>query len=252
MASHRLLRRSRAARFGMLRALGLKVAAFFGIRGLLRHRNRFLAQSHGLSWQFKPRLRYRTMLKGLRGIAGCLTFELDSRYWRFDHRSAAAHDLRNQPRYIHAGSDLAAAWYASRRIPVVGVVERGIDVIADRGIQSPGFAQRRVAQMFGNALTEKGGDIGRCRHVLKLRQAGEIDLLRGIAFGNRPGRRIGIGGRRVAIRLFRLVLALRPSRQKTLVVRAVFLVAHVRPFPSSGEPSGIRWPSLPARSRWRL
>ena len=75
MASHRLLRRSRAARFGMLRALGLKVAAFFGIRGLLRHRNRFLAQSHGLSWQFKPRLSYRTMLRGLRGIAGCLTFE---------------------------------------------------------------------------------------------------------------------------------------------------------------------------------
>jgi len=40
--------------------------------------------------------------------------------------------------------------------------------------------------MFGDTLAEKGGDIGRCRHVLKLRQAGEIELLRDIAFGNRP------------------------------------------------------------------
>ena len=106
--------------------------------------------------------------------------------------------------------------------------------------------------MFGDTLAEKGGDIGRCRHVLKLRQAGEIELLRDIAFGNRPGRHIGVGGRRVVIRLFRLVLALRPSRQKILVVRALLLVAHVRPLRSSGEPSGVRLPSPPVRSRWRL
>jgi len=155
MASHHLLRRSRAAHFGMLRAPDHNVAAFFGIRGLLRHRNRFFAQSHGLSWQFKLR---RIMLKGLRGIAGCLISGGDGRYHRFDRRSAA-HDLRNQPPDIHASSDLAAARYAARRIPVVGVVERRIDVIADRGIQRPGFSQRRIAQMFGDTLAEEGGDM---------------------------------------------------------------------------------------------
>src|SRR5438309_2355679 len=63
-------------------------------------------------------------------------------------RFAVAHYLRNQLRDIHAGLDLATARHASRRIPIVGVVERGIDIIADRGIQSPGSSQRSVAQML--------------------------------------------------------------------------------------------------------
>ncbi len=152
MASHHLLRRSRAAHFGMFRALGRNVAAFLGIRGLLHHRNRFLAQSHGLNRQFKPRLICCAPLKGLRGIAGCLISRGDGRRRRSDRRFTATHDLRNQTRDIHARSDLAAARYAARRIPVVGVVERRIDVIADRGIQRPGFSQRRVAEMFGDTL----------------------------------------------------------------------------------------------------
>jgi hypothetical protein len=101
MASHHLLRRSRAAHFGMLRALSHNVAAFLGIRGLLRHRNRFFAQSHGLS----PAIQAPTYVSyHAQGIARDRRLSIsgeDGRYRRFDRRSAA-HDLRNQPRDIHA------------------------------------------------------------------------------------------------------------------------------------------------------
>src|SRR5258705_7053535 len=106
--------------------------------------------------------------------------------------------------------------------------------------------------MFGNAFPKKDGDIGRLRDVLELWQAGEIELRRGIAFGSRAGRRIGLGHRRFAVRLFRLLLALRPSRKKALVVVALVRITHARPVPSSGAPPGMRWRSPPARSRLRL
>src|SRR5882757_11050664 len=170
----------------------------------------------------------------------------------FVSRFAAAHDLRNQPGDVHASSDLAAAWHASRRIPVIGIFESGIDVVADRGIQRPGFSQGGVPQMLGNAFPEKASDIGRFRNVLKLWQAGEIELLRGIAFGNWTGRRIGVGKRRLTLRRFCLALALRPAGQKALVFVAMVLAGHVRPVPSSREPPGARWRSPPARSRLRL
>src|SRR4030081_2668294 len=106
--------------------------------------------------------------------------------------------------------------------------------------------------MFGNAFAEKPGDIGRFRHVLQLRQSGEIELRRAIAFGNRLGRHIGVGNRRFMLRLLRLALALRPSRKKALVLVALVRTTHVRPVPSSGEPPGARWRSPRARSRLRL
>src|ERR1700682_4093571 len=106
--------------------------------------------------------------------------------------------------------------------------------------------------MFGNAVAEKAGDSGPIRHVLKLRQGGQIERLRNIAFGNGPGRHIGVGNRRFRLRLFRLTLALRPPRKKTLVFVARVFATHVRPVPSSPEPPGARWRSPPARSRLRL
>src|SRR6266404_1511805 len=106
--------------------------------------------------------------------------------------------------------------------------------------------------MFGNAFPEKRGDIGRLGDVLELCQAGEIELRLGIAFGSRGGRHIDIGNRRFAIRRFRLLLALRPSRKKALVPVALVRITHARPVPSSGAPPGIRWRSRPARSRLRL
>src|SRR6202171_1313026 len=106
--------------------------------------------------------------------------------------------------------------------------------------------------MFGNAFTEKRGDIGRFRHVLKPWQAGEIELRRCIVFGDRAGRHPGVGSRRFTIRPFRLLLALRPSRKKALVFVALVRTAHGRPVPSSGAPPGICWRSPPARSRLRL
>lgn len=56
---------------------------------------------------------------------------------QFGIRFAASHDLRDHPRDIHAGADLAAAGHAARRIPVVGIVEGGIDVVANGRIQRP-------------------------------------------------------------------------------------------------------------------
>src|SRR6195256_460412 len=106
--------------------------------------------------------------------------------------------------------------------------------------------------MFRNAFAEKPGDIGCFRQVLQLWQGGEIELRRGIVFGNRLGRHIGVGNRRVMLRLLRLVLALRPSGKKALVFVALVRITHVRPVPSSGEPPGARWRSPPARFRLRL
>jgi len=110
MASHHLLRRSRAAHFGMFRALGHNVATFLGIRGLFAPPKRFFAQSHGLSRQFKLRLMYCIMLKGLRGMVGCLVCEGDGRH---PEGSTADSPLPmicgNSRRDIHARSDLATA-----------------------------------------------------------------------------------------------------------------------------------------------
>src|SRR5664279_7347 len=103
--------------------------------------------------------------------------------------------------------------------------------------------------MFGNALAEKPSDICACRHLLEFQQTGEIEFRLG--FRDRLDRDNGFRGRRVAT-LFRLVLALRPSRQKSLVVAALAVVAHDRPVPSSGGPSGARARPPPARSRLRL
>ena len=61
---------------------------------------------------------------------------------------------------LDARAEFAAAGHPARRIPVIGIFERGIDVVADRGIQRPGFSQCRIAQMFGNAFAQKRGDIG--------------------------------------------------------------------------------------------
>src|SRR2546421_3748624 len=99
--------------------------------------------------------------------------------------------------------------------------------------------------MFGNAFAQKRGDIRRGGYFLQLRQAGEIELLRDIAFGNRRGRDISFGSRHVTVRLLRLLLALRPPRKKALVLKALAFVALVRtahtpPFPSLWELSGIR------------
>src|SRR5258705_7771045 len=105
--------------------------------------------------------------------------------------------------------------------------------------------------MFGNALPEKRGNIGRLGDVLELWQAGEIELRLGIAFGGRDGRHIVIGNRRFAIRRIRLLLALRPSREKAFVSVALVRTTHA-PVPSSGAPPGMRWRSRPARSRLRL
>src|SRR3981081_2937728 len=116
----------------------------------------------------------------------------------------------------------------------------------------PGCSQVRVAQVFGNAFAEKPGDIGCFRHVLQLWQGGEIELRRGIVFGNRFRRHIGVGNRRFMLRLLRVALALRPSRKKALVLVALVRIPPLRPVPSSGEPPGARWRSPPARSRLRL
>src|SRR5258706_2472253 len=106
--------------------------------------------------------------------------------------------------------------------------------------------------MFGNALPEKRGNIGRLPDVLELWQAGEIELRLGIAFGGWGGRHLGVGKRRFAIRRFRLPLALRPSRKEALVPVALVRTTHSRPVPSSGAPPGIRCGSRPARFRLRL
>src|SRR5258706_2098450 len=106
--------------------------------------------------------------------------------------------------------------------------------------------------MFGNALPEKRGNISRLGDVLELWHAGEIELRLGIAFGSRGGRHIVIRSRCFAIQPFRLLLALRPSRKKALVLVALVRTTHARPVPSSGAPPGMRWRSRPARSRLRL
>src|SRR5260370_40714873 len=97
------------------------------------------------------------MFARLRGLAH-QPFAGLSRCRSFMRRFAAAHDLRNQPGDIHAGSDLAAARDASRRVPVIGIFERGIDVVANRRIRTPGFSRAGVTQWFGNAFPEKRGE----------------------------------------------------------------------------------------------
>src|SRR5258708_19654223 len=90
--------------------------------------------------------------------------------------------------------------------------------------------------MFGNALPEKGGDIGRLRDILELWQAGEIELRLGIAFGGRGGRHLGVGKRRFAIPRFPPPLSFRPSRQEALFSVAPVRTPHSRPFLSSRPP----------------
>jgi len=68
MASHRSLRRNRAAFFEVVRLLGLNATAFFGICRRLLRRTRFALQSHGLNQQFRLRLSFCVMSKGLRAI----------------------------------------------------------------------------------------------------------------------------------------------------------------------------------------
>src|SRR4051812_19445288 len=103
--------------------------------------------------------------------------------------------------------------------------------------------------MLGHALAEKRGDVGGCRQILKLRQAGEIELRFGSALGNGRGGCVRIWSRRVTIRLLRLLLALRPARQKTLAIVA----AHAPPFRQSVGPSlAWRLRSSLVRSRLRL
>src|SRR5260370_9539175 len=103
--------------------------------------------------------------------------------------------------------------------------------------------------MFGNALPEKGGDIGRLPDVLELWQAGEIELRLGIAFGGRGGRHLGVGKRRFAIRRFPLPLALRPSRKEAPFPGALGPKTHSRPVLSYAAPPGIPLGSPPPRSR---
>jgi len=251
MASHHLLRRNRIVWLGIARLSGLRAPAC-SVRWILSRGSRFVGQSQGPDRRIRRRFRRCIMVGRLRRIARRLAAEVDGRQRRFGRRFAAAHDLRNQPGDIYARSDLAVARYTSRRVPVVGVLQCGVDVIADGGIQGPGLSQCRVAQTFGNALAEERGDVAGFGQVLELREAGEVERLAGRAFSGWRGRDVGRRRRCVAIRLFRLVLALRSSRQKIPAAAASVFVAHVRPVPSSRDPPGARSRSPPARSRRRL
>src|SRR3954466_6849084 len=109
--------------------------------------------------------------------------------------------------------------------------------------------------MLGHTLAEKRGDIGCRRQILKLRQAGEIELGFGNVLGNGRG---GCGGcvricsRRAMIWLLRLLFALRPARQKALAVVAMILIAHAPPFRPGGPSLASRLRSSLVRSRLRL
>src|SRR3954465_12431475 len=88
--------------------------------------------------------------------------------------------------------------------------------------------------MLGHALAEKRGDIGCRRQILKLRQAGKIKFRLGFAFSDGRGGCVRIWSRPVAVRLLRVLFALRPAREKTLAVVAMILVAHAPPFLPGG------------------
>src|SRR6185369_3189545 len=106
--------------------------------------------------------------------------------------------------------------------------------------------------MLGNAFAQKSGDIGASCQLLELWQGREIEFRRDV-FTLRCGRvrRFdAFAGRRV--RLFGLLLALRPSRQKALIPIGFVRTAHGRPVPSSDRPPGTRGRSPLARSRLRL
>src|SRR5436309_1718116 len=72
--------------------------------------------------------------------------------------------------------------------------------------------------MLGHAFAEKRGDVGGCRQILKLRQAGKIKFRLGFAFSDGRGGCARIRSRLVTVRLLRLLFALRPAREKALAV----------------------------------